>query len=142
MDLNEQKKLIADFISKHDLVVVASMWDGAPQAAAVRYSEHNQFEIIFGTYNTTRKYRNLKKDPKVALVFGEGDEMITVQYEGIAHEQGGDLKDECRKIHLAKNPSSEKYSYVEQQRYFKVVPVWIRYTDISMDPELVFEVTF
>jgi uncharacterized protein YhbP (UPF0306 family) len=141
MTREESEKMIADFIQSQHFAVVSSTWNGEPQAATVAISEYNKFELIFATLNTTRKYRNLKNDPHVAVVVG-WDENVTVQYEGIAEETTGDLEDECQKIHLQKSPGSEKYARLKTQRYFKITPKWIRYTDISKDPEFSFEIDF
>lgn len=137
---DEQKELIADFIKGQNYATVATTWNGEPQAATVAFSERNETEIIFGTLKETRKYRNLKSDPKIAIVIG-WDQSVTVQIEGIAHETMGELQEECMRIHVIKNPGSARYMEMEGQCYFKVTPRWIRYTDISVEPEFVFEVS-
>jgi pyridoxine/pyridoxamine 5'-phosphate oxidase len=43
---------------------------GAPQAAVVGFAVTDALEIIFDTVATSRKYRNLRADPRVALVIG------------------------------------------------------------------------
>jgi uncharacterized protein YhbP (UPF0306 family) len=136
--LDDQKKLAADFIKQQSLAVVSTIWNGAPQAALVVFSERQEFQLIFGTFDTSRKYRNLMKNPKIAAVIGL-DQSITVQIEGIAYELKGDELAECRDIHVRKSPASEKYVYLDGERFFKIVPNWLRYTDISTDPDFVFE---
>lgn len=133
------RALAKEFVTTQKFAVVATLWNGEPQAATVAFSSRNEFEIIFGTYYTTRKYRNLSKNPKIAVVIG-WDESVTVQIEGIAEELDGDLLKECKRIHVLKNPGSEAYANMESNRYFKVTPHWIRYTDISTFPEFVAEV--
>lgn len=130
----------AAFIKSQNYATVASVWNGMPQAATIAYSERKDFEIIFGTSNQTRKYRNLKKDPAIAIAIG-WDQSVTVQLEGIATETFGELREECKRIHIIKNQGSERYADMEGQCYFLVIPRWIRYTDISTEPEFVFELT-
>jgi len=138
---NSDRALIVDFIRSQRFAVVASTWNGLAQAAVVAYSQMKEVELIFGTYTASRKYRNISTDPRVAIVIG-WDEAVTVQYEGTAVELSGEEKDICQQIHLQKHHKSEKYAFREDQRYFKVVPEWIRYTDISQEPEFSFEITF
>lgn len=135
-----QKSKILEFIKTQTLGVVSTIGskDGKPQSAVMAFSEADQLEVIFGTFRDTRKYENLKNNPNVSYVIGWGD--VTVQYEGIAEEALGDQFELCRNIHLAKNPESKKYAFDPRQRFFKVKPTWIRYSDFSFDPEQVFEI--
>ncbi len=48
--------------------------DGAPQAAVVGFAVSDELEIVFDTLDTARKYRNLRADPRIALVIGWDDE--------------------------------------------------------------------
>src|SRR5215469_1118503 len=60
-----------------------------PQAALMGIAVTQDFEIVFDTVKTSRKYPNLRANPMVALVIGCATE-VTVQYEGIAQELGED----------------------------------------------------
>jgi predicted pyridoxine 5'-phosphate oxidase superfamily flavin-nucleotide-binding protein len=42
--------------------------DGTPQAAVVGIAVSDGLEIIFDTLESTRKYANLRADPRIALV--------------------------------------------------------------------------
>jgi uncharacterized pyridoxamine 5'-phosphate oxidase family protein len=141
MTADEQRQLVADFIKLQKLAVVSSIWDDKPQSAVVVFSLKSDFELIFGTFNTKRKHRNLKNNPNISVVIG-WDDNKTVQYEGTAEEVGEADFDEYRQIHIARNPGSVIYAYRENQRYFKLTPRWIRYTDITPDPEFSFELNF
>jgi len=141
MTVDEKRKFVADFIRLHTLMVVSSLWDGKPQSAVVAFSQKGDFELIFGTFNTTRKYRNLKGNPSISVVIG-WDDNKTIQYEGTAEEVAKKDMDEYRRIHLERNPGSALYADREGQRYFKLTPRWIRYTDILPDPEFSFELAF
>ncbi len=141
MTRDDQLKLVADFIRAHTLAVVSSIWQGKPQSAVVVFSQRGDVELIFGTNNDTRKYRNLKADPHCAVVVG-WDENITVQYEGVASEVSQEDFARYREIHLEKNPGCAMYAYLDTQRYFKLTPLWIRYSDFSQNPEFIFELVF
>lgn len=140
---NEIKNKILTFLKTQTLGVMATNnveGGGAPESAIVAFSETDKLELIFGTFNNTRKYANLKKNLNISFVIGEGD--VTVQYEGKAEEASGETLKKCRNIHVLKNPPSKKYAFDEQQRFFKVTPHWIRYSDLSSTPEEVFEIRF
>lgn len=139
--MNDREKLVAEFIRDQSLAVVSSLWEGNPQSAVVVFSVKDDFELIFATFSTTRKYRNLLANSNTSIVIG-WDTGVTVQYEGRAIEVEADKLKEYQEIHLKKNPGSEKYAHLDYQRYFRVVPNWIRYTDINEEPEFVFELSF
>lgn len=140
--MNEQKQKILEFLKTQILGIVSTIdyREARPESAVVAFSETEELEIIFGTFNDTRKFRNLEHNPAVAFVIGW--ESVTVQYEGIAKISSGKEVDECRNILLQKNPKSNKFAFDERQRFIKVSPRWIRYSDFSVNPENVFEVSF
>jgi len=142
MTNNQRRKIILDFIKKEKVGVLSTVTpDGKPEVAVMVISQTDNLELIFQTPTSYRKYENLKKNPSVAVVFGwDMEEFITVQYEGIAKEARGHEIDECRKIHIAKNPKSEKYANLSENKYFKVKPKWIRYWDFNTDEKI--ELTF
>jgi len=141
-DPSQKKKIILDFIKKLDLMVISTATlDGVPEAAVVEFGETSSLEIIFDTLKSSRKYKNLKQNNKVAIVIG-WNENITVQYEGEAHELFGDELEEVKKLYFAKNARAKRWGNVPDLTYFKVNPKWIRYSDLNTDPWKVFEVTF
>ena len=75
------------FLRSHRVAVEASVAaGGGAQAAVVGFAMTNRFEIVFDTIDSTRKARNLRRNPKLAFVIGgllPGDER-TVQYEGVS----------------------------------------------------------
>ncbi|MBP9719476.1 MAG: pyridoxamine 5'-phosphate oxidase family protein, partial [Candidatus Levybacteria bacterium] len=97
--------------------------------------------LIIGTANTSRKYRNIIQNNKVALVIGGWEDHITIQYEGVAIELAGEEKEKLTEIYLTKIPEVKKYALRPEQRFFKIIPSWIRCTGYSKEAE-VFEVNF
>ncbi len=143
--LEEQKKVVLDFLSKELLGVVSTVHqDGNPEAAAVAFAENDNLELVFATFSNTRKYGNLKRNPYVAFVIGVSEEEgITVQYEGEARELYGMELAKAKEIHVRKDPERRaKYAEMDENKYFLVTPTWIRYLDIKTDPETIFEIRF
>lgn len=142
MEDYEKKKLILDFIKRHNLAVLATTTpENKPEAAIVEFSEKDNLELIFDTFFTFRKYKNLQSNTNVAVVIGR-DEDKTVQYEGEAIELKDNELKECQKIHVTKLPDAAKFVEMKDIKFFKIIPKWARYTDVSKHPWKEFEVTF
>ncbi|MDO8529952.1 MAG: pyridoxamine 5'-phosphate oxidase family protein [bacterium] len=144
MDIEEAKKRIRDFMKENMLTVISTVdVDGnKPESAVIAFAERENFELIFGTSNTTRKYRNLQKNPNVSFVIGWDSNTGTVQYEGVARELSREESPTYSSILIAKNPRSEKFVHKEDQRYFLVKPTWIRILDMTKSPDETFEINF
>lgn len=138
----DKKKIIREFIRSNKLAVISTTNpNGKPQSAVLEFGDTDDLELIFDTSSSARKYKNLKQNGDVAFVIG-WDENITVQYEGVAAELiGNDLK-KYKEEYFAKNPDARRWETEEGIRYFKVVPLWIRYSDLNKNPWEVFEVDF
>jgi len=142
MNDKEKKGMILNFIKKHTLAVLATTApNGKPEASVIEFSERDNFELIFDTFSTFRKYKNLKRNASVAVVIG-WDDNITVQYEGVVEELSGKELQECVKVHIAKCPDTKKFVNQKNIKFFKIIPKWIRYSDLNVDPWKVFEVNF
>ena len=129
----DDRKKVLDFISQQKLTVISSIGpNGGPQSAVIGFGQTERFELIFGTLNTSRKYQNIKADPHVSFVIGWGN--ATVQYEGLAHELSEADMSLVRETYWKKNTNAERFHNDPGQRYFKVSPKWIRYSDFGAEP--------
>ncbi len=64
-----EKTDILNFICQHDLCVLSTVSPAnAPEAAVIKFAITPQFEIIFNTYTTYRKYAHLQSNQKVAVL--------------------------------------------------------------------------
>ncbi len=134
---------IYEFIKSHNLAVISTVThDFLPQSAVIGFSQKENLELVIGTSSKSRKYQNLLKNPRVALVIG-WDKGKTVQYEGEAVEIKGAIeRKEAMNNHLSKIPSAAKILNDSEAAIFKIVPKWIRYTDLSSDPWDITELRF
>ena len=141
MMISEWKKLIFEFIRKYPIAVMATISPEAKsEAATMSFGITDDFEIIFQTFTSYRKYRNLRSNPSVAFVFG-WDKKVTIQYEGIACELPDQDSVQYRKIYFEQNPTTVKWDEVPGAAWFKVSPKWIRYLD-NTEPRTIHEITF
>jgi pyridoxine/pyridoxamine 5'-phosphate oxidase len=142
MTREDQIKKIYNFIHKAQVCVLSTVnIQGNPESAVMGHSEMEDLKVIFQTPNNTRKYNNLQKSTKVAIVFGWSlEDWITIQYEGDAKEVNAEEIEMCRQIHTAKDKIHEKYAYLPQNKYFIVSPKYIRYSDVKRNEK--FELNF
>jgi hypothetical protein len=99
------------------------------------------FEIVFDTLESTRKARNLARDPHVALVIGgmlDGEEQ-TVQYEGIADRPSGSELPPLQDLYYGVFPDGRDRLAWPGLIYVRVKPQWLRYSDYRTDPPVIVE---
>jgi hypothetical protein len=116
----ELHQFVHKFIVARKYGVISSVGPhGEPQSALVGIA-----------VTTSRKYPNLKADPRIAVVTGwEGEQ--TVQYEGIAIEpEGRDLL-HAKQTYFARWPDGVERQKWPAIAYFVVRPTWIRYSDFD-----------
>lgn len=135
-------RMLLDFLRLHRLAVQSSISpEDAAQAAIVGFAVTDHFEIVFDTLETTRKVRNLRRNPRIALVIGgwtPGDER-TVQYEGEADEPSGSELERLKKVYYAVYPDGPSRMSWPGLIYVRVRPTWVRYSDYNLDPPEIVE---
>jgi general stress protein 26 len=126
-----QLDLLYDFIHARKLAVISTTSPaGNPQSALVGVAVSPELHIVFDTVKSSRKYANLKADPRISLVSG-WDAEITVQYEGIAVEPEGEALDQAKSIYFKTWPDGVERQQWPGITWFLVTPRWIRYSDFS-----------
>ena len=122
-------------------VLTTATNSGQPEAALVGFAITPDLEIIFDTVRSSRKYPNLKENPRVAFVAGCTPE-ITVQYEGEAEELEGEALAKYKLIYFQKftdGPARERWAGIT---YFVVRPRWVRYSDYNPEKQRIEEQRF
>src|ERR1041384_8234439 len=114
------------FLRKYKLAVQASVAPGgAPQAAVVGFAVSDELEVVFDTTEDTRKYRNLRADPRIALVIGWDDE-ITAQIDGLADFPTGEELDRVRECYFVVYPDGRERLAWPGITHVRVRPTWIQ----------------
>jgi pyridoxine/pyridoxamine 5'-phosphate oxidase len=130
------------FLRRHKLTVQSSVTPaGAPQAAVVGFAVSDDLEIIFDTVTTSRKYTNLRADPRSALVIGWDGE-ITAQIEGVADFPAGAELDRIRECYFTAYPDGRERLSWPGITHVRVKPGWVRYSDFTQTPPLIVELRF
>lgn len=132
------KRFLLDYIRARKFAVQASVdGKGRPQAAVIGIAVTKSLQLVFDTLKSTRKYRNLKKHPRIALVIGWDE--TTVQYEGVAVELTGAALKRHKPAYLKAFPDGREREKWPGIAYFLVNPKWIRFSDFTPGKERVEE---
>jgi len=106
------------FLKEHNFCVVSSVNAvGKPESAFVAYTCNDKLEIVIGTSNLSRKFKNISNDPFVSIVVA--DMSGEAQYEGQARIFYD--KDEAMDL-----PGAKKYRDDPTQVWLRITPKWLR----------------
>lgn len=137
----DQKQIVKDFLKDRKHMIIATESNGIPEAALVGFASFDNLNLIFGTSIQSRKFQNIQNNSRVAIVFTD-DEKATVQYEGVVSILIGNELAEYKEVYFKKNPSAKQFESDPNQVYLKVVPIWLRYTEVKSGEREVFEIRF
>jgi nitroimidazol reductase NimA-like FMN-containing flavoprotein (pyridoxamine 5'-phosphate oxidase superfamily) len=113
--MNDGDKLyerVKDLLKNQRLAVLSTHRDGQPYASLVAFAASEDLKsLVFATTRSTRKYDNLRKIPRVALLVDSRSnrdedfhEAVGVTATGGAEELTGGEKEAFMKIYLEKHP--------------------------------------
>ena len=111
---------------------------GNPAAAVVLFAADTDLSIIFATH-PTRKYKNLKANPRAAFAMTKG--MTALQAHGAAEELSGASARAASDVFFQKHPEMDQH-LVEGSVFFRFKPDWARYMDMGAMPWEQWEVAF
>ncbi|HEV2490843.1 MAG TPA: pyridoxamine 5'-phosphate oxidase family protein [Candidatus Acidoferrales bacterium] len=135
------------FLREVPLLTLATLSpEGAPQAALLGVAVSDDLELVLDTLETTRKFRNIRRDPRVAFVFGkaggykfgEHDER-TLQYEGLAEIPAGEELKRAQTLYFGLFPEGRERLKWPHITYIRARPTWIRFSDYNRNPPLIAE---
>lgn len=140
-DVRHHHVVVLEFLKSHKVAVIATTHaNGSPEAAVIDFSVRDDLEIVFDTFNNTRKYENLLHNPAAAFVVG-WDGNITIQYEGRAEPVPENDVPRYQREHTERVPEEREF-IARGAIIFRVRPRWIRYSDFTSDPPTIVELTF
>jgi hypothetical protein len=124
------------FLRRYRIAVEATAGsDGMPQAAVVGIAVSDELEVIFDTLANTRKYANLRANPRIALVVGWEDE-ATAQIDGVAHFPEGEALERARDCYLSVYPDGRERLEWSGITHVVVKPEHVRFSDFARTPPL------
>jgi PPOX class probable F420-dependent enzyme len=123
---------LLEYLRKRRYCVQATVApDGGPQAAVVGFAVSDDLEIVFDTLSSTRKCKNLRRDGRIALVVGVGEDERTAQIEGAADEPTGAELERLKAVYFAAFPDGVERLAWEGITYFRVRPSFVRFSDFA-----------
>ena len=129
---------LVELLRRFRLGVVATVaGNGEPQAATVGIAVGDALELVFDTLSTTRKFANLVREPRVAVVMGEGE--LTVQIEGRADVPVGDERKRVQDIYFATWPDGRERAAWPNIAWVRIRPTWVRVSDFAANPPAIRE---
>jgi len=131
---------LLQFLRRYKLAVQASTSPaGAPQAAVVGFAVSDALELVFDTLSSTRKYANLVKDPRVALIVGWDD--TTLQLQGTADFPAGDELERMRQVYFNAYPDGRDRLAWPGITHVRVRLEWARFSDFRTEPNRIVELS-
>ncbi len=97
------------------------------------FAVSDALEIVFDTLDSTRKYQNLRADPRIALVIG-WDDARSAQLEGLADFPEGPELERLREVYFIPYPDGRERLKWPGIQHVRVRLTWVRYSDFSTDP--------
>jgi pyridoxamine 5'-phosphate oxidase-like protein len=127
------------FLDACSLGVVSTLGPaGEPQSALVGIAVTPQLEIIFDTVEKSRKFGNLMRDGRAALVAGWQGE-ITVQLEGTTRRISSTELGPYHETYFRKFSDGPARLKWEGIAYFVITPRWLRYSNYNQSPPEIVE---
>jgi uncharacterized pyridoxamine 5'-phosphate oxidase family protein len=145
------KKQVLEFLMQNKHAGLSTVTpDGKPEAATIYYGIDRHFNFYFPTGTLSRKFKNLQRNPQVALAVTDVKKLITVQMEGVAEVIHSIAKDHQGIKELTKALSPTLRETLEnlwdpvppvikmkngKLAILKVKINWVRWADFSSPPK-------
>lgn len=115
--------------------------DGQPQSSPMRYTVTDDFEIVMGTLRTSRKFANIERNPKVAVLIW--DSLFSIQIDGLFDQPTGTELVRLQDCFDNEYPLEARIRAGRPAHaYFRIKPVWARYSDFMDEPARVLTLDF
>ena len=120
--------LLQELFASQKLAVLATYGDGRPYINLVAFAATDDLKhLLFTTNRNTRKYRNLKENPQVAVLVdnranrtSDFHKATAVTAIGKAKESMGSARKRLGKTYLAKHPQLEEFAGSLENALFSV----------------------
>ena len=125
------------FVDAHRWVVQTSASNtGVPQAALIGIAMTDRNEIVFDTLSTSRKAKNLRANPRLAMVIGgwEDDDPRTLQIEGDVDFPVGEDLERVKLAYYAVFADGPSRLDWPELVYVRLTPRWARFSDYVAEP--------
>ncbi len=136
---------ILDFLDKESVCSLTVIIDDMPLSSSMHYSynfENNELKLFFSTESTTKKasFLNNSESTNSSVVLGFSEvEWKTLQLTGELKQVSSENLQKVKDIHYAKHPESKVYENEPNTVFLEFIPSWYKYSNLSIKPEVVYE---
>lgn len=125
---SQLRDLLQDIFVSQKLAVLATYGNGRPYINLVAFAATDDLKhLLFTTSRNTRKYRNLKENPRVAVLIdnranrtSDFHRATAVTATGKARESTGSARKRLGEAYLAKHPQLEEFAGSPENALFSV----------------------
>ena len=111
------KRLLKDLFSSQPLAVLATQSEGQPYGNLVAFAATEDLRgLLFATARRTRKFSNIKADPRVAMVMDsrtnqrvDFQKAVAVTATGKVDELKGEEREDFLKVYLSKHSHLRRF---------------------------------
>lgn len=128
-----QLKEVLELANAAKFMTISTIGEGGrPNAVTVEFGLYGE-KIVFDTFNNSRKFANMQKDDRVALVIMPNED-TSVDIEGQAELLKGEELVAAQEAYFVKIPEARKWANLPNVSFFVVSVGWARCTDVSVSP--------
>ena len=108
----KKMQIIDDMVTNEDLCVLATIDGNVPHTSLMTYfADHAAMKFYFLARSTSKKYKNLKKNPHVSLLIDRRDDNLALTIEGHHLPVGKKQTVEAIiRLYLLKHPEMEEFA--------------------------------
>ncbi len=114
---SDLRQTLKDMLAAQRFCVLATQGQGQPYGSLVAFAVTDDLkQLVFATSRDTRKFSNLRSDPRVALVIDSRSnsdtdlkDAVAVTALGLAQETAGVERERLASVYLAKHPGLAEF---------------------------------
>ncbi|MDD5464325.1 MAG: pyridoxamine 5'-phosphate oxidase family protein [Candidatus Moranbacteria bacterium] len=135
------KKGILTALKKNQFCVLSTVSTTAkPQVAVMSYTIKDDFTFLMSTEPTTRKVTNITTNNQSSVLIGGLDGSSEIQIDGLVRFLSDAEVSDAKNYIFSVHPELKDYISVNH-KIIEFKPTWLRYSDFSISPAEIFELT-
>ncbi|MFA5052461.1 MAG: pyridoxamine 5'-phosphate oxidase family protein [Parcubacteria group bacterium] len=141
--MNETEKRALEFMKTTPPCVIATCaGEGKTEAAMIYAYPNDEFTFFISTNANSRKIENIRSNPRVSLVFGNPEKMMTVQLDGNMRILEGEDARKAKEFIITADVTQRLHVAKEPLALLEFKPFWMRFSAFLDVPETIYEKTF
>lgn len=119
----EKMEIIDRLITTEDYCVLATAGGNTPHASLMSFfADHATMKFYFLSRRTTKKNKNLKKNPHVSLLIDKRNEYLALSIEGVYSPiKKKQTSEAIKKLYLMKNPHMKEFANHPDTELIRIV---------------------